>query len=154
MHPLNITGQGFIRREGTSAGGGRKARQRRGASLVEFAIVAPIVFFVCLALVQFAGLLMSQNVLTAAAREGGRVASLPSTTSNATVIAAVEQRLSRGGIDPDLVNVVVSPTTFTGLKMGDDVSVTVSAQVSDMGWIWAVAPPDAHLSAEITYDRE
>ena len=57
----------------------RRTRQN-GAAAVEFAIVAPIVFFLVLALFQFTGLLMNQNVMSAAAREGARFASLPQTT--------------------------------------------------------------------------
>jgi hypothetical protein len=121
---------------------------------VEFAIVASIVFFLIFALIQFASLLMGQNVLTAAAREGGRAASLPSTVSSDTVVAAVEERLSRGGIDPNQVTVIVTPTTLSTLNKGDEIQVSVSAPVSALGWIWAVAPPAASLSAEITYDRE
>ena len=127
---------------------------RRGASTVEFAIVAPLVFFVILALIQFAGLLMSQNVLTAAAREGGRTASMPSTLSSETVVSAVQERLTRAGIDPSLVDVDVEPTALAALEAGDDVRVTVSAPLSSMGWIWAIAPPDANMSADVTYDRE
>ena len=52
-------------------------RSRHGATCVEFAFVAPIVIMMVFGLVHFAALLMSQNVLTAAAREGGRMASMP-----------------------------------------------------------------------------
>lgn len=131
-----------------------RRRRRAGTSTVEFAIVAPVVILVFLALIQFASLLMSQNVITAAAREGGRVASLPGTASSATVVAAVNERLTRGGIDPNLVTVSVTPAALESVNQGDDLLVSVSAPVNQMGWIWAIAPPNASLSAEITYERE
>ena len=134
----------------------RKSRsaERNGVSAVEFALVAPVVFLILLALIQFAGLLMSKNLLTAAAREGGRVASMPGTVSTDTVVAAVEDRLQRGGIDPSLVTVSVNPTSLSSVTSGQELRVSVSAPISDMGWIFAIAPPSANLSAEITYDRE
>jgi Flp pilus assembly protein TadG len=131
----------------------RKAR-RRGASAVEFAVVSPVLFLLLLAVVQFAGLLMSQNVLTSAAREGGRVASLPTTVSRDTVVTAVEEELRRGCIQPDLVTVNVTPTALVDAQTGDELRVSVSVPIRKMGWIWAIAPQDAHLSAEITYARE
>ncbi len=133
----------------------RRVKSKRcGASTVEFAVVAPIVFLILLAVMQFAGLLMSQNVLTSAARTGGRMASLPGTDSSSAVIAAVHAELQRGGIDPDDVSVNVTPSTLIDLEPGDEINVTVSAPISDLGWIWVIAPPDANLVAEISYQRE
>ncbi len=99
---------------------------------------------------------MSQNVLTAAAREGGRVASMPSTLSDATVIAAVQDRLSRGGLNPSLITVDVdAPTTWANLNPGDKMTVSVSGAMSDLSWITYInILPNAKLSAEITYKRE
>jgi Flp pilus assembly protein TadG len=121
---------------------------------VEFAIVAPILFFLVLALFQFASLLMSQNLLTAVAREGGRVASLPSTVSRDTVVAAIEERLRASGIEPSSVTVNVTPTALGDAQPGDELRVSVSAPLSSMGWIWVITPSDASLSTEITYTRE
>ncbi len=130
--------------------------RRKGAATVEFALVSPIIFFVVLASIQFTGLIMSQNVLTAAAREGGRVASMPSTVSTGTVVAAVQDRLSRGGLDPTLVTVnVITATPWVDLDTGDEVSVSVSGAMSDMPWIGPVSIiPNTMMSAEITYERE
>ncbi len=128
--------------------------RRKGASTVEFAIVAPIFFLVVLSLIQFAGLLMSQNVLTAAAREGGRVASMPSTLSTNTVVAAVKDRASRLGIAPDLVIVNVNPTVLSDLDTGAELRISVSAPISDMTWFWAIVSPNGNLTAELTYHRE
>ncbi len=136
---------------------GRKRLQqtrRKGASTVEFAIVAPIFFLVVLSLIQFAGLLMSQNVLTAAAREGGRVASLPSTLSTNTVIAAAKDCALRGGIAANAVTVNVSPAVLNNLETGDELRISVSAPISDMTWFWAIVSPNGNLTAELTYHKE
>lgn len=132
----------------------RRQPPRGGASTVEFAIVAPVVFLVVLALIQFAGLLMSKNVLTAAAREGGRVASMPGTDSADTVVEAVQEYLQRGGLDPSSVTVSVNPTSLSNVSTGDELRVSVSAPMNEMAWIWAIAPPNSSLSAEVTYQRE
>ena len=121
---------------------------------MEFAIVAPILFLVLLSVFQFAGILMNYNVLTAAAREGGRVASMPNTSSSQTVVSTVEARLQSCGINPDVATVSVTPATISGLSSGAELNVSVSVPLNQMGWIWAIAPPDVDLSTEITYERE
>ena len=134
----------------------RRLRRRNGAATVEFALVVPIIFFIVLASIQFTGLIMSQNVMTAAAREGGRVASMPSTVSTGTVVAAVQDRLSRGGVNSTLVTVnVVTQTPWVELDTGDEVSVSVSGAMSDMSLFGSVSIiPNTSMSAEITYQRE
>jgi hypothetical protein len=127
---------------------------RSGAALVEFAIVAPVIFLLVLGLIQFAGLLMNQNVLTAAVREGGRTASLPTCVSADTVVASITDRVRRGGIDPALVTVTVTPTALVDTRTGDDLLVTVSAPMRELAWTWVVIPPAATMSAEAEYQRE
>lgn len=133
----------------------KTAQSRRGATAVEFALVAPVLFFLVLGMFQFGGLMMVQNVLTAAAREGTRVAALSTTTSSGPVIAAVEDRLSRGGVDPNLITIAVDPSSFSGLSQGDEVRVTVSGQTSQLAFLWPSSMPvDPLLIAEMTYNRE
>ncbi len=99
--------------------------------------------------------MMVQNVFTAAAREGSRVAALPSTSSSEIVVTAVQDRLRMGGVDPDLVTVVVSPSALDGLARGTDVRVTVSAPISQLAFFWPEwMTPNHNLSAEITFNRE
>jgi Flp pilus assembly protein TadG len=65
------------------------ARKRRGASAVEFAIVAPVFFLVVLGIIEFGRMVMVQQVITNAAREGARIAVLDSATP-----ARVTQRVN------------------------------------------------------------
>ncbi len=137
----------------------RRARcllPRQGAATVEFALVSPIIFLIVLALIQFAGLIMSQNVLTAAAREGGRVASMPSTIADGTVIVAVRDRLRRGGLNPGPISISIDTAgPWAQLNSGDKVTVSVSGAMSDMSWIGAVSIiPNMNLSADLCYERE
>lgn len=129
--------------------------RHRGATAVEFALVAPVVILVVFGAVVLAGLFMTQNTLTAAAREGGRVASLPSVTSQATIVAAVHERLQEGGVNPEWVTIDVSPTGLGSLTTGDEVSVSVSMLFSSSTWPQLIGiPSNTVLAAETTYIRE
>lgn len=129
-------------------------RRRKGATSVEFAVVAPVFFTITLSVFQFGALMLTQNVLTASAREGCRVAALSSTTSTSTVTTAVNNRLSSGGVDPGLVTVNVTPTTLSGLAAGSEVRVTVSAQIADLAFFWPGTAPSPTLTSQMTYHRE
>ncbi len=129
--------------------------RRKGTSTVEFALVAPVVFMIVFSSIMFFGVLMTQNTLAAAARTGGRVASPTSVNSSVTVIDAVQQRLQQGGVDVESVTVNVSPTDFTNLNTGDEVSITVSMPLSKSTWLqFGDFLPDNDLAAEMTFIRE
>jgi len=117
-------------------------------------VVAPVVLLVVLALIQFASLLMSLNLLTAAARKGARLASLPTTMSTDAVVSEVREQLERGGIDPSIVTVNVTPTVLNDLMSGEELSVSVSGPMNEMVWIAPTIPSGLNLSAEIAYQRE
>ena len=72
-------------------------RSEKGAELVEFALVFPMLLVVMLAILDFGFLFQRYEVLTNAAREGARVAILPG-YSNADVQARVNQYLTAGGL--------------------------------------------------------
>jgi Flp pilus assembly protein TadG len=75
----------------------------RGAELVEFAIVLPLLLLVVMGIVDFGFMFQRYVVLTNAAMEGARVAVLPG-YGNADVIARVQAYAASGGI-PGTVNV-------------------------------------------------
>jgi Flp pilus assembly protein TadG len=56
--------------------------RERGASAVEFALVAPLLILLVFGIVEFSITYNRQQGLHAAAREGARIASLPQTTSS------------------------------------------------------------------------
>jgi Flp pilus assembly pilin Flp len=57
-------------------------RDDRGAALVEFAVVLPLLMVLIFGVVQFGMLFNRQQGVHAAAREGARIASLPSSTQS------------------------------------------------------------------------
>ena len=54
----------------------QSSRKRRGQSMVEFALVAPLLFLVLLVTIDFARLVYTFGVITSAARDGARTLSL------------------------------------------------------------------------------
>jgi prepilin peptidase CpaA len=74
----------------------RLLRSERGAVLVEFGIVAPIMALLTCAIIDFSMAMFTLNNLTIAVREGGRVAAvMPNlTTNDPAVLARVRQSLA------------------------------------------------------------
>jgi TadE-like protein len=83
-------------------------RSERGAELIEFALVFPMLLLVMLGIIDFGFLFQRYEVVTNAAREGARVAILPG-YSNADVEARVNQYLASGGLT-GTSSILVGPT--------------------------------------------
>ena len=106
-------------------------RKRRGAAIVEFAVVAPVFFLLVFGTIEFGRLVMVQQVLVNAAREGARVAILSGSTTS-KVTTAVDNYLSAAGISGATAS--VSPDPPSGATYGSSVTVTVSVPFSDVCW--------------------
>jgi Flp pilus assembly protein TadG len=102
----------------------RPANDRRGASAVEFAIVAPVFFLVVLGIIEFGRMVMVQQVITNAAREGARIAVLDSATT-ARVTTRVNDYLSAARLRGATVTVTPNPPTLAAF----DQPVTVRVDV-------------------------
>src|SRR5215469_6760731 len=83
------------------------ARKRTAASLVEFAIVGPLMFVMILAIFEFGRTLMVMELLTEGARVGCRQAIIEGTTS-AQIQSAVTTYLSGIGINGDSAGVIIN----------------------------------------------
>ena len=75
----------------------RQLRSERGAELIEFALVFPLLLMVILGIVDFGFLFQRMEVVTNAAREGARIAVLPG-YSEADVRARVQNYVETAGI--------------------------------------------------------
>jgi Flp pilus assembly protein TadG len=83
----------------------RFVRAQSGAEIVEFALTLPLLLLVVLGIIEFGFLFQQYEVVTNAAREGARIATLPTYSANATatetnVTARVNQYLTAGGLSP------------------------------------------------------
>jgi len=125
------------RRDGVAAGTHRAAApgrtlarvpmRERGASAVEFALVAPLLILLVFGIVEFGITYNRVQGLHAAAREGARLASLPQTTSG-QITSRVNEALD--GIPLDgAPTITITPNTGQpcNLRSGQTVKVTVQA---------------------------
>jgi hypothetical protein len=81
-----------------------RLRSERGAEILEFAIVTPLLCLVIAAMVDFGMMFRNWEVLTNAAREGARVGMLPSyscETGSADVEGRIASYLAGSGITDD-----------------------------------------------------
>ncbi len=101
-------------------------RSERGAELIEMAIVTPILLLLVMGIVDFGFLFQRFVVLTNAAVEGARVASMPGYTA-ADAQARVQAYATNGGV-PGAVTAVVTPVSMPGAGGGTwpGVEVTVT----------------------------
>jgi Flp pilus assembly protein TadG len=99
---------------------------------VEFAVVAPLFFLLVFGMIEYGRMVMVQQLLTNASREGARRAVLDGSTS-ADVENVVNDYLASGNIaDAD---VAISPSPPSSAGFGDPVTVTVSVLFTDVSWL-------------------
>ncbi|MEJ5340989.1 MAG: TadE/TadG family type IV pilus assembly protein [Thermogutta sp.] len=103
-----------------------------GVAVVEFAVVAPIFFLLVLGLIEFGRMVMVQQVITNASREGARRAIIQGATT-AEVISVVENYLASGGIRSATVTVTPDPIDSAGY--GEPVTVTVTVPFRQVSWL-------------------
>jgi Flp pilus assembly protein TadG len=113
----------------------RLARRKRfGAAAVEFALVAPLFFLLVFGMIEFGRMVMIQQVITNASREGARKAVLDGASAS-NVKSSVVTYMSNGGVTIATSNVTISPTDPTTAVAGDPVTVTVSLPFSQVSWL-------------------
>jgi Flp pilus assembly protein TadG len=117
----------------------RNARSERGAELIEFALVCPLLLLLILGMVDFGFLFQRMAVVTNAAREGARVAVLVG-YAEADVKARVQDYVHTGGVPTTTTNPTVTvsnvtvPTTTGGPTVpGRSVTVTYMHQYMFLG---------------------
>lgn len=105
---------------------------RRGVAVVEFAVVAPLFFLLILGLIEFGRMVMVQQVITNASREGARRAIIQGATTD-DVVAVVQNYLVGGGVRS--ATVAVSPDPIDSAGYGDPVTVTVTVPFREVSWL-------------------
>jgi len=108
-------------------------KQRRGAAAVEFAMVAPVFFLLLFGMVEHGRMVMVQQLLTNATREGARQAVLDGSTTEA-VKDVVEQYLANSKITVQRDDITVTPTP-SATAFGDPINVTVSTPFTEVSWL-------------------
>ena len=107
-------------------------RNRRAAAAVEFAVVAPVFLLLVFGMIEYGRMVMVEQIITNASREGARAAVLDGATV-ANVTTAVNSYLASGSITG--ATVTVTPNPPTSAQYGDPVTVTVSIPFSQVSWL-------------------
>ncbi|MDV3429335.1 MAG: pilus assembly protein [Bacillota bacterium] len=95
----------------------------KGQSLVEFALILPVLILIILGIIEFGWLLNGQITLTNAAREGARTSVVcDSVTAYSKALAAVQKYEGVGG----LTNITIKPGDFS--YSGGIATVKVTAE--------------------------
>jgi Flp pilus assembly protein TadG len=118
----------------TRAAAARSGRpRRRGAAIAEFAVVVPILILLVFGMLEFSRVMMVQEILVNAAREGCRKATLPGSTSD-NVNTVVSTYLTNSGIS-GAPNPTINPTDPSTANAGDPITVTVSVPFNNVSWL-------------------
>jgi Flp pilus assembly protein TadG len=133
--------------------------RRRGAAAVEFAMVAPLFFLLIIGMIEFGRMVMVQQVLTNAAREGARKAVLDGSTAS-DVVTTVTNYMKGAKITVTTSNVTLTPSDPTKTVFGDPITVQVSVPFSQVSWLPSsmlsmfTTQSDITLSAQAVMRRE
>jgi Flp pilus assembly protein TadG len=84
-------------------------RNRRGAAAVEFAVVAPVFFLMIFGMIEFGRMVMVQQILTNASREGARLGVLDNINESDVIQTVIDYTSSSffGNSDKDLTATTV-----------------------------------------------
>lgn len=127
-------------------------KQRRGSAAVEFALVAPLFFILVFGMIEVGRMMMVQQVITNASREGARLAVLDTATVG-EIKSTVEDFLASGMISG--ADVIVSPDPPSDAAHGEPVTVTVEIAFDKVSWLPSpVFLGDVNLSASTAMRRE
>ncbi len=120
---------------------------------MEFALVAPVFFLLIFGMIEFGRMVMVQQVLTNASREGARVAVLDGVTAS-EVETTVTDFLGSAGISGAAVT--IDPPEPSEAEYGEPVTVTVQVPFNQVSWLPAplLVGGDTTLSATTVMRRE
>ena len=113
-----------------------QARRRTGAAVVEFAVVAPLLFALVLGIIEFGRAMMVLELLNNAARAGCRAGVL-SGSSNTDVNSAITTALTGSGVNSPSTTIDVngSQADVSTAQTGDTISVSVSVGADAVTWL-------------------
>lgn len=127
----------------------RKPQSRSGAAVVEFAVVAPIIFMLFFAAFEFARMNLIRHTVDVAAYQGCRTGILPGASAD-KVRSRVETMLSTIGVDGAAIT--ISPSSIT--RSTRDVSVDIQVALDAHTWVPAQFLAGRSLSGSCTLMRE
>lgn len=111
----------------------KRIRDERGQTMVEFAVVFPVLVVMLFGIIQLGIVFNNYVTLTDAVRSGAREAAVARQTSDPGGAATTAVRSSAAGLDQGQLAVTVS----SGWQPGSDVTVTASYpySINLLGWV-------------------
>jgi Flp pilus assembly protein TadG len=121
---------------------------RRGQAVTELALVIPILLMVLIGIVEFGRAWMMSQVVTDAARQGARTASLLSESSvgQDSVVQVISRALLAGRIDPAAADIDID-----GFQDGTGTDVTVTVGVP---YGFGLLAPIMRIARQQSWDDE
>ena len=131
--------------------------RRLGASLVEFAFVAPILFVMVLAMIELGRACMVKELLTEAARQACRQSVLEGTSAT-TVQNTATNYVTSVGINGETAAITVNDqplgsTNLATVPAYTEITVVVSVSASSVTWVSTLFVSGT-LSGQYTMRRE
>ena len=125
--------------------------------MVEFAIVAPLLFLLLFGIIDFGWLLNQQQDVRYGAREGARVAAVASQhatiNTSAEIVAAVCDRMDSSG--PDMhVSLVATPSNGSTAQIGDLATIKVWKPAKDITGFFTDVIGDSVIKSDLTFRLE
>ena len=107
-----------------------RMRDENGTSVVEFAIVAPLLFVIVFGIIEFGILLYDKAMITNASREGARAGivfrpSRSATAENAEILAVIQAYCADHLISFDSSSALTLNISREGFEAGNSLTVTV-----------------------------
>jgi Flp pilus assembly protein TadG len=127
----------------------KKQHDRKGAALVEFAIVAPLLFLLFFASMEFCRVAMIRHTADNAVYEGCRAGIIPGATT-AEVHSETEQILNSLGLNN--VSIAVTPPAID--RDTDEVTVRVTVPLDDNSFVPNQFVAGRSVIRELTLRRE
>jgi Flp pilus assembly protein TadG len=109
-----------------------RSHQRRGAAVVEFALIAPLMLFFTFGMIEISRMMMVKNAATQATREGARAAVLPY-ASNQAVLERVQQELGLVSVDSAVIE--TEPANVATASPGSNILVRVRINPDSVSWV-------------------
>ncbi len=134
----------------------RTKRRDEGQALVEFALIAPIMLMLVMAIIDFGRAWNTYQIIVDSAREGGRVAAVANPVMTIDSVAARMNRLMfAGGLDT-----AQAVKTVTGFRAGTGTPVNVRiAYPYTLQWLrpfmgWTNAQASFTMNSNVTFRNE
>jgi Flp pilus assembly protein TadG len=121
-------------------------KRRRGTAVVEFAVIAPLFFLLIFGMIEFGRVIMVQQIITNASREGARYATglsgsittadvISTISNNQKVIDTVKNYMSGANIKNPTVTVTAALDPLDTSNNTYMVTVKVSVPFSSVNWL-------------------